>query len=89
MDFFNTDYEYMFNSSDWRIFSQHIYFEEKYERPPKVLVFFNKLDSAKDRNLRYSIYSSNIDTSGFDLYINTWDDSCIYGFRIIWISFLN
>ena len=89
LDFFNTDYEYMFNSSDWRTFSQHIYFEEKYERPPKVLVFFNKLDSAKDNNLRYSIYSSNIDTSGFDLNIQTWDDSCIYGFRIIWISFLN
>ena len=89
MDFFNSDYEYMFNSHDWRTFSQHINFEKKYERPPKVLVFLNKLDSDKNKNLRISIFSGNIDDSGFDLFIQTWDDSSIYGFRIIWFSFLD
>lgn len=88
MDFNYEDYEYMFNSKDWRTFSAHINFEEKYERPPKVLLFINKLDSDKNTNLRISIYSSNIDTNGFDLNLQTWDDSIIYGFRIIWISFL-
>ena len=89
MNFFNSDYEYMFSSPDWRTFSQHINFENKYERPPKVLVFLNKLDSDKNKNLRINIFSSNIDASGFDLNIQTWDDSSIYGFRIIWFSFLD
>mgnify|MGYP002626497980 CR=1 FL=1 len=89
MNFFNSDYEYMFNSTGLSTFSEHIYFEENYERPPKVLVFLNELDSDRDRNLRINIYSSNIDTSGFDLNIHTWDDTKIHGFRIIWISFLN
>lgn len=88
VDFNYEDYEYMFNSKDWRTYSAHINFEEKYERPPKVLLFINKLDSDKNSNLRISFYSSNIDTNGFDLNLQTWDDSIIYGFRIIWISFL-
>lgn len=88
-NFIDSEYDYMYNSKDWRTFLQHINFEKEYERPPKVLVFLNNLDSDRDKNLRVSIFSSNIDTSGFDLNIQTWDDSSIYGFRIIWFSFLN
>ena len=88
-NFIDSEYDYMYNSRDWRTFSYHINFEKEYERPPKVLVFLNNLYSDSNKNLRVSIFSSNIDTSGFDLNIQTWEDSSIYGFRIIWFSFLN
>lgn len=86
--FFNSDYEYMFNSTDVRSFTHHINFDEKYETIPKVMISINFLDADKDVNLRINVYTENIDTHGFDFTIQTWDDSKIHTIKIAWISFI-
>ena len=75
--------------SDWRTFKKRINFEQKYERVPRVMTIINKLDSDKNYNLRISVFAGNVDTSGFDLTIQTWADTIIYGVRISWMSFLS
>ena len=87
-DFFNPDYTYMFNSTGYRLCTQHINFEEKYEKIPKVIVSIYKLDTDRVANLRVEARVDNIDNYGFDFTIITWDDSQIYSVGISWISFI-
>lgn len=74
--------------SDWRTFKKRINFEQKYDRVPRVMTIINKLDVDKNYNLRISVFAGNVDTSGFDLTIQTWADTLIVGVRISWFSFL-
>ena len=75
------------NSFGWREFKYHVNFETKYEKKPQVIVSINQLDSNKDKNLRINVFPADIDNSGFDLKMQTWDDTLIYRVRIVWISF--
>ena len=78
---------YMHCQTGQRSFKQHIYFSEKYDKIPHVIVSIKGLDTNKDTNIRLKVKTENIDTSGFDLIIATWDNTSIYGVRISWISF--
>ena len=71
----------------WREFKYHVNFDKVYEKKPQVIVSINQLDSNKDKNVRINVFAADIDTTGFDLKIQTWDDSIIYSARIAWISF--
>ena len=87
VDFYSSDIKYMMDSIGWRTFTQHINFDEKYEKNPRVMVSINQLDNNKNKNLRINVFPENIDISGFDITISTWDDTSIYSVRIDWISF--
>ena len=87
VDFYSSESEYMIHSKGWRTFTQHINFDEKYEKNPRVMVSINQLDYDKNKNLRINVFPENIDISGFDITIATWDDTSIYSVRIDWISF--
>ena len=87
VDFYSSDIKYMMDYIGWRTFTQHINFDEKYEKNPRVMVSINQLDNNKNKNLRINVFPENIDISGFDITISTWDDTSIYSVRIDWISF--
>ena len=72
---------------DWREFKYHVNFDKAYEKKPQVVVSINKLDYDKNKNLRINVFAADIDSSGFDLKIQTWDDTIIYRVTIAWISF--
>ena len=88
---FNADFpsntnHYMHCSTGFRSFKKYINFNEKYEKIPKVIVSIKGLDTNKDTNIRLYLKTENIDTSGFDLLVKTWDNTSIYGVKISWIS---
>ena len=70
-----------------RSFKKHIDFDKDFESTPNVLVAIEALDTNKNTNLRLFLKKENIDNSGFDLIVGTWDDTSIYGVKISWIAF--
>ena len=80
---------YMNNAKGNRIVKQHITFEKKYETKPNVMVAISSLDAgcAKAVTTRVRVSAKNIDTSGFDIEINTWNTSVLFEVKVSWISF--
>jgi len=81
---------YMNNATGNRIVTQHIIFEKKYETKPNVMVAISSLDAGcatSENVIRVRAYAKNIDTSGFDIEINTWCASCLFEVKVSWISF--
>ena len=81
---------YMNNAKGNRIVKQHITFEKKYETKPNVMVAISSLDAGSatsDKITRVRVYAKNIDTSGFDIEINTWCASVLFEVKVSWISF--
>ena len=87
--FFPYKQHYMNNEKGNRIVKQHITFEKKYETKPNVMVAISSLDAgcAKAVTTRVRVSAKNIDTSGFDIEINTWNTSVLFEVKVSWISF--
>ena len=62
-----------------RLSSRRIAFEHPFKSPPKVIVFFNALDLDKQFSWRIWTYATDIDTMGFTIHIETWDNTVAYG----------
>jgi len=67
--------------------SRRIYFAHPFITPPKVIVFLKHLDMTKDKNWRVATKVSDIDANGFNIHINTWGDSILYGATAGWIAY--
>ena len=82
---------FMCKDSGFRTVTQHINFEKIYESTPHVMVSISSLDAGSndklDKTIRVKINAKNINPSGFDIEINTWVCSTIYGIKVSWISF--
>ena len=87
--FFPYKQHYMNNEKGNRIVKQHITFEKKYETKPNVMVAISSLDAGatSDKTTRVRVSAKNIDTSGFDIEINTWHTSVLFEVKVSWISF--
>jgi len=77
----------LWKSSGDRSVLRHIYFNEKYETTPQVLVSLSGLDICNEKNARVKVYAENIDINGFDIKIFTWGDSSLWRIKVSWISF--
>ena len=88
-DFYDNydEYKYMMNGNDWREAKHHVTFDVKYDKNPKVIVSINQLDYDKNKNLRINVLPADIDSTGFDLKIQTWEDTSLHSVRLSWISF--
>ena len=86
-DFWNIDSHYMYTKFGNRSVIEHIKFEENYEKTPNVMATLNGLDAGNDANVRIKVYAENIDTSGFDLRVDTWDNTSIFRVKASWISY--
>ncbi|KAF8263622.1 hypothetical protein EI94DRAFT_1832223 [Lactarius quietus] len=67
--------------------SVRIDFERPFVTPPKVVVFFNRLEFDKDHNWRVLTTASDIDVNGFTLNIETWSDTILHCARTCWIAY--
>ena len=67
--------------------SRNITFPRAYDAPPKVIVWLNQLDMAKDKNWRISANVTNITTTGFTIHLDTWADTVLYQATAAWIAY--
>jgi hypothetical protein len=82
------------NATEWRLssgtgdrkFRTTIKFPEPFPSPPKLAVALTGVDSANSANLRLWIGAEDIEAHEFDLVVNTWADTLIYGVNGVWIA---
>ncbi|KAI9465135.1 hypothetical protein BJY52DRAFT_1245288 [Lactarius psammicola] len=67
--------------------SVRITFERPFVTPPKVVVFFNRLEFDNNRNWRVITTASDIDVNGFTLNIQTWSDTILHCAQTRWIAY--
>ncbi|KAF5353954.1 hypothetical protein D9756_006881 [Leucocoprinus leucothites] len=67
--------------------STRIDFQRSFFTPPRVVVFFNLIDLEKNCNWRLKTTATEIDTHGFTLNIETWDDTILHAARVGWIAY--
>jgi H-type lectin domain len=70
-----------------RIYRRHVDFDKEFSFIPVVRVGLTSLDSGNDAHLRIMIYSENVSEKGFDLIVQTWSDTRIYGVEANWIAY--
>jgi hypothetical protein len=81
---------YMNTKKEYRSAEQHITFGKKYETKPNVMVSISSLDAGGGNSanvIRIKVYAKNIDTSGFDVEIQTWHTSTLFEVKVSWIAF--
>jgi hypothetical protein len=67
--------------------SVRIEFSRPFVTPPKVVVFFNRVEFGGDRNWRVVTTASDIDVNGFTLKIETWSDTVLNCAQTCWIAY--
>lgn len=67
--------------------SKRINFATAFSSPPMVICFFTSLDMSKDSNWRASVYSTDIDKSGFTIHIDSWADTTFYSGDATWLAY--
>jgi hypothetical protein len=67
--------------------SVRIEFERPFVTPPKVVVFFNRIEFDMHHNRRVVTTATNIDVNGFTLNIETWLDTVLYCAQTCWIAY--
>jgi hypothetical protein len=67
--------------------SVRINFERPFVTPPKVVVFFNRIEFDRNHNWRAITTASNIDANGFTLNIKTWSDTILHCAQTCWIAY--
>ncbi len=68
---------------------KYISFSEPFDSNPEVVIAIVSYDVDKTKNLRLRASALDITTTGFQLAIQTWEDSIIYRVSIQWLAFLN
>ena len=69
-----------------RIFRATIKFPEAFPVAPRLAVALTGVDSSNTTNLRVGIEAQDIEMQEFDLVVNTWDDTLIFGITGVWIA---
>ena len=69
-----------------RTFRVTIKFPQPFGGPPQLAVALTGSDAANTANLRIWIGTEDIEVGEFDLVVNTWDDTLIYGISGVWIA---
>ena len=82
------------NPGEWRLssgsgqrkFHATVKFPEPFAAPPRVAVALTGVDSSHTTNLRIWIEAEDIEMHEFDVAVNTWDDTLIFGVSGVWIA---
>lgn len=61
-------------------------FDKPFSHPPRVLVALNKLDVGNEKYLRIEANAQNITEDGFEMVINSWDDTVLYSGAAAYIA---
>ncbi|KAI4185628.1 MAG: hypothetical protein LQ346_005851 [Caloplaca aetnensis] len=54
---------------------------------PKVVLWLTTVDMDKDKNWRIKSYATDIDSKGFTVHIDSWDDTIMYQAGLTWIAY--
>jgi hypothetical protein len=64
----------------------NVRFETVYAKPPVVLVWLTGIDMANTANWRLKAIATEVTESGFNLSVQTWADSILYGAGASWLA---
>jgi hypothetical protein len=67
--------------------SVRIEFERPFVTPPKVVVFFNRIEFERKPNWHVVTTATDIDVNGFTLNIETWADTILHCAQTCWIAY--
>jgi hypothetical protein len=70
-----------------RSYTVRVNFAEPFQSSPTVLVNLSTLDVVNTRNTRVNVRAANITPQGFDLVIETWADTVLYGAYANWLAY--
>lgn len=81
------------DSGQWRTkgasASQRVTFSKRYESAPRVVVSIFKADLHHAKNFRLNVYASGIDSEGFTVHADSWDDTILFGCGVSWLAIGN
>ena len=67
-------------------YTAKVTFQSPFEQAPTVSFGLYHLDNEWNKNLRIDTAVSGVTTTGFQISINTWDDTILYGVQIRWMA---
>ncbi|KAM5342766.1 hypothetical protein ACJ41O_013732 [Fusarium nematophilum] len=67
--------------------SRQIQFARAYSAPPKVVVWLNQLDFARNKNWRVTATATAVTSTGFTINLDTWADTELYTATASWIAY--
>ncbi|XP_078323719.1 uncharacterized protein LOC111122591 isoform X1 [Crassostrea virginica] len=67
-------------------YTTKVTFQSPFEQAPTVTFGLYLLDNRWDKNLRVNTDVSGVTTTGFQISINRWADTVLYGARIRWMA---
>lgn len=67
--------------------SSRIVFPRRYTVAPKVVVWLSKFDMNTKEHWRVRAYATDITKSGFELHIDTWDNTELYSGTAFWFAY--
>ncbi|XP_078323717.1 uncharacterized protein LOC111126552 isoform X2 [Crassostrea virginica] len=67
-------------------YTAKVTFQSPFEQAPTVTFGFYLLDNGWGKNLRVNTDVSGVTTTGFQISINTWKDTTLYGAGIRWMA---
>ncbi|MBV8612134.1 MAG: H-type lectin domain-containing protein, partial [Singulisphaera sp.] len=69
-----------------REYVKHVAFSKRFDALPQVVVGLSLLDVDQSKNTRVAISARDVTPEGFDLVLNTWSDTIIYGAGANWVA---
>ncbi|KAI1194659.1 hypothetical protein F5X97DRAFT_346553 [Nemania serpens] len=83
----------MWNTRDVRSYEDpqthtegRVTFSREFKSVPTVVVSINAADVSKEHNFRVRTYATAVDTKGFVVHVDSWDDTLIYSCGVSWIA---
>lgn len=67
-------------------YTQSVTFQTPFEEKPNVTYGLYLLDTGYTKNTRVSTNITNVTKTGFQVKLNTWADTELYGARISWMA---
>lgn len=68
-------------------YTRRIQFEHAYDAPPKVVVWLHHIAvDSTEHQLRIKATTTNMARDGFDLHVETWDDSKLWSAGVSWLA---
>ncbi|KAM0251713.1 hypothetical protein ACHAQJ_008034 [Trichoderma viride] len=68
---------------------QRVTFSKRFQSAPKVIVSIQKADVDCGAHFRVNVYASDIDSEGFTVHIDTWEDTIVYECGVSWVAIGN
>ncbi|XP_078331109.1 uncharacterized protein LOC144624942 isoform X2 [Crassostrea virginica] len=65
---------------------KRVNFQSPFKQPPKLTYGFYFLDSSHTKNLRVVAKTSKVTNTGFQVIMNPWHDTVLYGAKISWMA---